>query len=293
VKPYSCLSWQSFTCEYRKNKATFHARPPASAPQHKMPGSSSIGIVAFRWSLWEGLLRDKFQFAPLLKHPWYRVWERIAFGQNMNHLQSGWVIPLSFWYDAPLTSQDVTGGTTMAGLRFTELQSRPMIPGFHQRDPRRVSAAGALRAVQSRMAAWGMDGKCRIARRFTVYRTAPTDARRWLLFILTPRRLLRLQVVHGRLFGMVQGKTNQWIHVLLPALLAALRTSADAWLAPSRPWRSSSASQRPPQPPWSRRWRGRRPWPQCQPSYRTPPSAHDGTERRIVAPEPCCTDGLL
>jgi hypothetical protein len=35
-------------------------------------------------------------------------------------------------------------------------------------------------------------------------------------------------VVHGRLFGMVQGKTNQWIHVLLPALLAALRALGDA-----------------------------------------------------------------
>src|SRR5262249_34132959 len=31
-----------------------------------------------------------------------------------------------------------------------------------------------------------------------------------------------------RLFGMVQGKANQWIHVLLPALLAALRALGDA-----------------------------------------------------------------
>jgi hypothetical protein len=35
-------------------------------------------------------------------------------------------------------------------------------------------------------------------------------------------------VVQGRLFGMVQGKANQWIHVLLPALLAALRALGDA-----------------------------------------------------------------
>jgi hypothetical protein len=34
--------------------------------------------------------------------------------------------------------------------------------------------------------------------------------------------------VQGRLFGMVQGKANQWIHVLLPALLAALRALGDA-----------------------------------------------------------------
>ena len=37
-----------------------------------------------------------------------------------------------------------------------------------------------------------------------------------------------LQVVHGCLFGMVQGKANQWIHLLLPALLAALRALGDA-----------------------------------------------------------------
>jgi hypothetical protein len=35
-------------------------------------------------------------------------------------------------------------------------------------------------------------------------------------------------VVQGRLFGMGQSKANQWIHVLLPVLLAALRTLGDA-----------------------------------------------------------------
>jgi hypothetical protein len=35
-------------------------------------------------------------------------------------------------------------------------------------------------------------------------------------------------VVQGRLFGMRQSKANQWIHVLLPALLSALRTLGDA-----------------------------------------------------------------
>ena len=48
------------------------------------------------------------------------------------------------------------------------------------------------------------------------------------MFILTYLKTYALQVVHGRLFGMVQGKANQWIHVLLPALLAALRTLGDA-----------------------------------------------------------------
>ena len=35
-------------------------------------------------------------------------------------------------------------------------------------------------------------------------------------------------MVQGRLFGMGQSKANQWIHVLLPVLLAALRTLGDA-----------------------------------------------------------------
>ena len=79
------------------------------------------------------------------------------------------------------------------------------------------------------MAAWRMDGKPRTARRFTVYKNCPlpTPEDR-LFFILTYLKTYALQVVQGRLFGMVQGKANQWIHVLLPALLAALRTLGDA-----------------------------------------------------------------
>ena len=48
------------------------------------------------------------------------------------------------------------------------------------------------------------------------------------MFILVYLKTYTLQVVHGRLFGMVQGKANQWIHALLPALLAALRALGDA-----------------------------------------------------------------
>src|SRR5437667_11438511 len=72
-------------------------------------------------------------------------------------------------------------------------------------------------------------GNPRTARRFTVYKNCPllTPEDR-LLFLLTYLKTYALQVVHGRLFGMVQGKANQWIHVLLPALLAALRALGDA-----------------------------------------------------------------
>jgi hypothetical protein len=120
----------------------------------------------------------------------------------------------------------------MAGVRFTELQSRPMefldftsvtLDEFQQLVPPFETA------FQCHMAAWRMDGKPRTARRFTVYTNCPlpTPEDR-LLFILTYVKTYALQVVQGRLFGMVQGKANQWIHVLLPALLAALRTLGDA-----------------------------------------------------------------
>ncbi len=120
----------------------------------------------------------------------------------------------------------------MAGLRFTELQSRPMefldltsltLDEFQQ------LVLSFEAAFQAHMAAWRMDGKPRTARRFTVYNNCPlpTPEDR-LFFLLTYLKTYALQVVHGRLFGMVQGKANQWIHVLLPALLAALRTLGDA-----------------------------------------------------------------
>src|SRR5439155_32710 len=120
----------------------------------------------------------------------------------------------------------------MASVRFTALQSRPMefldftsvtLDEFQQLVPPFEAA------FQAHMAAWRMDGKPRTARRFTVYKNCPlpTPEDR-LLFVLTSLKTYTLQVVQGRLFGMVQGKTNQWIHVLLPVLLAALRALGDA-----------------------------------------------------------------
>ena len=120
----------------------------------------------------------------------------------------------------------------MAGLRFTDLQSRPMefldftsvtVDEFQQLVPPFEAA------FHARMAAWRVDGKPRAARRFTVYKNCPlpTPEDR-LFFILVYLKTYALQVVHGRLFGMVQGKANQWIHVLLPVLLAALRALGDA-----------------------------------------------------------------
>jgi Helix-turn-helix of DDE superfamily endonuclease len=120
----------------------------------------------------------------------------------------------------------------MAGLRFTDLQSRPMefldftsltLAEFQQLVPPFEIA------FHVRMAAWRMDGKPRTARQFTIYKNCPlpTPEDR-LLFILVYLKTYALQVVHGRLFGMVQGKAHQWIHALLPVLLAALRALGDA-----------------------------------------------------------------
>jgi Helix-turn-helix of DDE superfamily endonuclease len=84
-------------------------------------------------------------------------------------------------------------------------------------------------AFHAHMAAWRLDGKPRTARRFRVYQTCPfpTPEDR-LLFMLAYVKTYSLQGVQGRLFGMGQSKAHQWIHVLLPVLLAALRTLGDA-----------------------------------------------------------------
>ena len=119
----------------------------------------------------------------------------------------------------------------MASLRFTDVQSRPTefldltsltLDEFQQLVPPFEAA------FQAHMAAWRLDGKPRTARRFTVYKNCPlpTPEDR-LFFLLTYLKTYALQVVQGRLFGMGQSKANQWIHVLLPALLAALRTLGD------------------------------------------------------------------
>ncbi len=120
----------------------------------------------------------------------------------------------------------------MASVRSTDVQARPTefldltsltLDEFQQLVPPFEAA------FHAHLAAWRLDGKPRTARRFTVYKNCPlpTPEDR-LFFILTYLKTFALQVVQGRLFGMGQSKANQWIHVLLPVLLAALRTLGDA-----------------------------------------------------------------
>ena len=120
----------------------------------------------------------------------------------------------------------------MASVQFADMQSRPVefldftsltLDEFQQLVPPFEAA------FQAHMAAWRLDGKPRAARQFAVYKNCPlpTSEDR-LFFILAYVKTYSLQVVQGRLFGMGQSKAHQWIHVLLPVLLAALRTLGDA-----------------------------------------------------------------
>jgi hypothetical protein len=121
---------------------------------------------------------------------------------------------------------------TMGTLRFADLQTRPtevldltsltvkefqaLVPPFEA-------------AFQAHMADWRLDGRLRTARRYTTDQNCPLptpEDRR--LFILVYLKTYPLQVVQGRLFGMGQSKAHQWIHVLLVALRATLRTLGDA-----------------------------------------------------------------
>jgi len=120
----------------------------------------------------------------------------------------------------------------MAHVQFADLQFRPTefldftsltLDEFQQLVPPFEAA------FHAHMATWRLDGKPRTARQFTVYKNCPlpTPEDR-LFFILAYVKTYSLQVVQGRLFNMGQSKANQWIHVLLPVLLAALRTLGDA-----------------------------------------------------------------
>jgi hypothetical protein len=120
----------------------------------------------------------------------------------------------------------------MARLRFADVQSRPTefldftsltLDEFQQLVPPFEAA------FQAHMAAWRLDGKPHTTRQFAVYKNCPlpTPEDR-LFFLLTYLKTYSLQVVPGRLFGIGQSKANQWIHALLPVLLAALRTLGDA-----------------------------------------------------------------
>jgi len=121
----------------------------------------------------------------------------------------------------------------MARVRFIDVQSRPtefldftsltlgafqqLVPPFEAR-------------FHARMVARRMDGKPRTARRFPVDKNCPlpTPGDR-LLFILVSLKTSAFQVVHGRFFGMIQGKTTADVRPIAP--IAHVAGGA------ARPWR--------------------------------------------------------
>jgi hypothetical protein len=88
------------------------------------------------------------------------------------------------------------------------------------------------KAFQAHMSKWRLDGKPRTKRSYTTYENCPLPtAEDRLLFVLSYVKGNPLQSNHGVLFGMVQGKTNRWLHTLLPVLRATFRNLG---VAPAR-----------------------------------------------------------
>jgi hypothetical protein len=126
-------------------------------------------------------------------------------------------------------------GVVMTRLRYADLARKPMdVLDMTSLTPDefQILVPAFEAAFQAHMAEWRLDGKRRTARRYTTYTNCPlpTPEDR-LLFILIYLKTNPLQVAHGILFDLPQGKTNQWIHVLLPVVRTALRQLGDA---PSR-----------------------------------------------------------
>src|SRR3989441_3717364 len=179
----------------------------------------------------------------------------------------------------------------MASLRFTDVQVRPTefldltslpLDEFQQLIPPFEAA------FQAHMAAWRLDGTPWTARQLSVYKNCPlpTPEDR-LFFLLTYLKTYSLHVVQGRLFGMGQSKAHQWMHVLLPVLLAALRTLGDA---PARSLTAlaqrlgvSEADAATVVAPLEEEPAPLGAAPAAAPA--SPPCAHDGTARRIVRPQ--------
>jgi hypothetical protein len=95
------------------------------------------------------------------------------------------------------------------------------------------------KAFQEHMTQWRLDGQARTKRRYTTYQNCPLPtAEDRLLFVLSYVKSNPLQSNHGLLFGMSQGKTNVWLHVLLPVLRTTLRKLG---VAPARSVRELAA----------------------------------------------------
>ena len=142
----------------------------------------------------------------------------------------------------------------MAGLRFTDVQSRPTefldltsvtLEEFQQLVPPFEAA------FQAHMARWRLDGKPCTARQFAVYKNCPlpTPEDR-LFFLLTYLKTYALQVVQGRLFGRGRAKPISEFMSSCQHCWPRCAPSAMPPPAPSPRWRSGSAWRRLTPPRW-------------------------------------------
>ena len=78
----------------------------------------------------------------------------------------------SVYHDLWYAVSPLQGGTPLAGVRFADLQSRPLafldVASLPLAEFRALLPPFAV-ACQAHMAAWRLDGKPRTARRFSVY----------------------------------------------------------------------------------------------------------------------------
>lgn len=123
----------------------------------------------------------------------------------------------------------------MSKLSYIEVRAKP--PEFMALTSLTITEFELLvpafeKAFQEHMSQWRLDGQARTKRRYTTYQNCPLPtAEDRLLFVLSYVKSNPLQSNHGLLFGMSQGKTNGWLHVLLPVLRASLRNLG---VAPAR-----------------------------------------------------------
>src|SRR5438309_667580 len=173
----------------------------------------------------------------------------------------------------------------MGGVRFAELRSRPrevLECTSVTRDEFPPLGPPFEAAFRARLTAGRLEGKPRTARRVSVDQHGPLpppDDR--LLCILVSLKTSALQVVQGRVCGMLQGNAKPWLHGLLPTLRAALRPRG---AAPARSL-TARAQRRGVSEADAASGGSHTRSSHTRHGARLPPWAHDGTARRIGRPQ--------
>ena len=81
------------------------------------------------------------------------------------------------------------------------------------------------KTFQAHMAEWRFDDQRRTKRKYTTYQNSPLPAAEdRLLFVLLYLKGNPLQAHPDVMFGMMQGKANRWLYLLMPLFQKTLRT---------------------------------------------------------------------